>query len=325
MRIQRLMSEVVALFEATHFLNRKVSELSGGERTKLTLMMVLASEPDVLLLDEPTNHLDLESIAKLTGLFDTYKRAGVSVVNVSHVDWFLDMAGEHTIELCADGRERSAMQSSSAFKNFKKKERRRAAIKNSIKWQKLPAKTIVGALSETSEAVNIPDSPLKGVEVPSIHGGDITVFSGKNGTGKTKLMNELANPRSRVINRSEKGIQTAYLPQLWPEEVMTGTVQTFFRWVKDQSNPFSQVSPSQLQKELRRLGFGSGRQHLLSEPFSNLSGGEQRLLWFVAASIIEGTDALILDEPSNHMDEPTMMKVVEAIRAFPGAVVLFHP
>jgi ATPase subunit of ABC transporter with duplicated ATPase domains len=321
-RIQQLVSQVVQLFEAVQFLDRKVSELSGGERTKLSLLMVLASEPDILLLDEPTNHLDLESIAKLTGLFDTYKRAGVSIVNVSHVEWFLDMVGEDgTIELTYTPTQREAVQSGSAYRKFKKKERRKAAIKESIIWSKLPTKQAVGSLFMTNETISIPRSPLKDVDAPLFVAGDIAVLSGKNGTGKTKLMQELADPHSTIMQR-DKGTQTTYLPQLWPEEIMNGTVKDFFNWVKEQSNPFSEVSPSQLQKELQRLGLGSERASPLQEPFSHFSGGEQRLLWFTCASIIEGTDALILDEPSNHMDEPTMLKVVEAIRNFPGAIIL---
>lgn len=320
-RIEKLMSQVIKLFEVEQFLDRKVSQLSGGERTKLSLLMVLASEPDVLLLDEPTNHLDLESIAKLTGLFNTYKRAGVSVVSVSHVDWFLDMVGDDgTIELQNDGTERSLTQSSSPHKKFKKKNRERAAIRESIDWGK-DRKVTIGSLFETSGKVTIPESPLKDVELPLIQGGEVRVLSGKNGAGKTKLMEQLADPKSRVIKR-EKGRQMAYLPQIWPEEIMGKTVKEFFSWVKEHSNPHSQVSPSQLQKELRRLGLGDGKRSPLQETFSTFSGGEQRLLWFAAASLIEGTDALILDEPSNHMDEATMMKVVEAIRSFPGAVVL---
>lgn len=323
LRIESLVDQAKTLFEADVFMDRKVSELSGGERTKLSLLMVLASEPDVLLLDEPTNHLDLESIAKLTGLFDTYKRAGVSVVNVSHVEWFLDMVGEDgTIELSANQNKRETTQSNSPYRKFKKRERRPAAIRDSIDWQKDNGKVFIGGLFQTAREVTIPDSPLSNVTIPSFQGGEISVLAGKNGTGKTKLMNELADKKSRYIERAEKGIQTAYLPQLWPQEVMDGTVKNFFQWIKDQINPHSTIAPSRLQKELRRLGLGDGRANPLQETFSTFSGGEQRLLWFATASLLEGTDVLILDEPSNHMDEPTMEKVVEAIQKFPGAVIL---
>ena len=198
-RIETLIDQVVKLFEVEQFLGRKVSELSGGERTKLSLLMTLASEPDVLLLDEPTNHLDLESIAKLTGLFQSYVRGGVSVLNVSHVEWFLDMVGtDGTIELSMDRDSREAVQSTSPHRKFKKKEKRRAAISGSIEWGP-SAKEPISNLFMADAKLTVPRSPLSKIDLPTFQGGAITVFSGKNGTGKTKLMVELADPHSQVV------------------------------------------------------------------------------------------------------------------------------
>ena len=64
-----------------------VSNLSGGERTRLCLGRMLLTEPDVLLLDEPTNHLDLKSIAWLEEYLQGYRGA---VLVISHDRYFLD-------------------------------------------------------------------------------------------------------------------------------------------------------------------------------------------------------------------------------------------
>jgi ATPase subunit of ABC transporter with duplicated ATPase domains len=320
-RIESLIGQVTHLFEMEVFMQRKVSELSGGERTKLSLMMLLGSEPDVLLLDEPTNHLDLESIAKVTGLLDEYKRAGVGVVSVSHVEWYLDMAGQDgAIELENTDSARVVHHSSSPYRKFIKRKEHQSLIKDPIDWG-FHSGTAGGMVFMAPEPVTIAESPIYDVELPSVHDGAITVFSGKNGTGKTKLMQEIADPKSRVIKK-EKGKQIAYLPQFWPEEIATGSVDGFFSWVKDKTNPYSERQNSRFIQELRRVGFPNAGSDLLKKKMNEFSGGEQRLLWFVAASVIEDTDVLLLDEPTNHMDKNTMEMVLRAIRDFPGGVVL---
>jgi ATP-binding cassette subfamily F protein 3 len=77
-------------------LGRSVASLSGGERGRLHLGVVLAHEPDVLLLDEPTNHLDLDTIGWLESWLAEYRGAALIV---SHDRAFLDDTCRSTIEL----------------------------------------------------------------------------------------------------------------------------------------------------------------------------------------------------------------------------------
>ncbi len=69
------------------FHGRKVSTLSGGERTRLSLSKLLLQKPDVLLMDEPTNHLDLSAIEWLQEYLVSYKG---SLLLISHDRYFLD-------------------------------------------------------------------------------------------------------------------------------------------------------------------------------------------------------------------------------------------
>ena len=82
-------------FEESEF-NRPVSELSGGQKTRVSLGRLLLSRPDIILLDEPTNHLDLNSIAWLEGYLSSYDGA---VIIVSHDRYFLDKIVTKVVEI----------------------------------------------------------------------------------------------------------------------------------------------------------------------------------------------------------------------------------
>jgi ATP-binding cassette subfamily F protein uup len=74
----------------------RVADLSGGERRRLQLQMLLMDEPNVLLLDEPTNDLDIDTLTELEDLLDGF---GGSVVVVSHDQYFLERATDHVLAL----------------------------------------------------------------------------------------------------------------------------------------------------------------------------------------------------------------------------------
>ncbi len=74
----------------------RVGELSGGERRRLQLLVLLLAEPNVLLLDEPTNDLDIETLTELEDLLDGWPG---SVVVVSHDRYFLERVTDHVLAL----------------------------------------------------------------------------------------------------------------------------------------------------------------------------------------------------------------------------------
>ena len=77
-------------------INQKVSELSGGQKKRLSLANALINRPDLLILDEPTNHLDIEAIIWLENFLKSYAGA---IVIVSHDKMFLDNVTNRTIEI----------------------------------------------------------------------------------------------------------------------------------------------------------------------------------------------------------------------------------
>ncbi|MBC2305420.1 ribosomal protection-like ABC-F family protein [Listeria booriae] len=80
----------------SHLAEKFWGQLSGGERTKVSLAKMLLEEPDLLLLDEPTNHLDLQAVDWLTQFLRAYKG---TVLVVSHDRYFLDEVVQKIVEL----------------------------------------------------------------------------------------------------------------------------------------------------------------------------------------------------------------------------------
>ncbi|MCP4884063.1 MAG: ABC-F family ATP-binding cassette domain-containing protein [Flavobacteriales bacterium] len=77
-------------------LEKKVSALSGGQKKRLALAIILLDQPDLLILDEPTNHLDLEMIEWLEQYL---KKANTTLFMVTHDRYFLDRVCNDILEL----------------------------------------------------------------------------------------------------------------------------------------------------------------------------------------------------------------------------------
>jgi ATP-binding cassette subfamily F protein 3 len=94
-----------------------MAALSGGERTRLRLLLLMLEEPNCLVLDEPTNHLDIGSLEVLEGELERFPG---TVVFVSHDRFFLDRIADKIVEV-RDGTLRRYEGCYSAWREFKER------------------------------------------------------------------------------------------------------------------------------------------------------------------------------------------------------------
>jgi ATP-binding cassette subfamily F protein 3 len=100
MREDQAVSHLMKFLFRYEQIRQRVESLSGGERTRLQLLMLMLSEANCLVLDEPTNHLDIESLEALEAALEEYQG---TVIVVSHDRYFLDRIVDRTMEVGAGG------------------------------------------------------------------------------------------------------------------------------------------------------------------------------------------------------------------------------
>lgn len=127
-------SEIVGVLKGLGFLEtefgKKISTLSGGQKTRVALGRLLLVNPDLIILDEPTNHLDLNSITWLETYLLNYKGA---VLIVSHDRYFLDRIAGKIIEL--DQTKATSFTGNYSDYAVKKEQLRAAALNAYLKQQ----------------------------------------------------------------------------------------------------------------------------------------------------------------------------------------------
>ena len=128
-------SEITGILSSMAFgedsYDKKISSLSGGEKTRLSLACLLLRKPDILFLDEPTNHLDIGTLKWLEQYLKSYK--GTMVI-VSHDRYFLNETVTRIFEI--DNRKLNIYEGNYNFYAGERRNRREAALRKYEKQQK---------------------------------------------------------------------------------------------------------------------------------------------------------------------------------------------
>ena len=341
--------------------DRQIDTFSGGQRTRLALAVVLATEPDILLLDEPTNHLDMETLAWLESFLISYRKC---VMVISHDRYFLDRVTGKTlvVENCHaklyKGNYSQTMQTREQDRALQQKKydlqqrefaRQEAFLEQQRRWNQAHNYVTIRArekLLAKIERVAKPESAPKPIKMrftaalPS--GNDVLTVKGLGMRfGQKEIFSDVSfalkkNDRMMVVGPNGCGKSTMIkliLDKLTPT---AGKIEAGYN-VKvgyyDQENqnldPENAVIdelwdayPQKTETEIRNaLALFRFVGEDVFKPVAVLSGGERARLT-LAKLILSEMNLLILDEPTNHLDIDSREALEGALQGFDGTILV---
>ena len=337
-------------------LDRDVSELSGGQRTKVLMAKLLLEKPDILLLDEPTNYLDEGHIEWLKRYLNDYENAFIlishdipflnSVVNLIYhmenrsldrypgdYDHFQEVYAMKKSQL--EAAYNRQQQEISELKDFVARNKARVATRNMAmaRQKKLDKMDVIELARE---------KPKPEFHFRTARTSGKVIFETKD------LVIGYDEPLSRALNigmeRGEKialvgangiGKTTLLKSILGLVEPFSGSVTRgdyqeigYFEQESDQKNTTTCIEeiwklfPSWTQYEVRSAlaKCGLTTQHIESQ-VRVLSGGEQAKVRLCKIINTE-TNILLLDEPTNHLDVDAKAELKRALQEYKGSILL---
>lgn len=342
----------------TDVYNKKISEFSGGELTKLSLLKLLLSRPDLLILDEPTNHLDITAIEWLENYLKEYKN---NIILVSHDRMFLDSicniiylieygttkkyVGNYTSYI--KQREEEYIKALKDYNRQKKEIKRLEELVDRFRYKPTKAKMAMSKLKQIEKMVKIEKPETFDKKTFKINFNPTTtsykdVLKLKNlSVGYTK---ELFNIDLNLEREDKLGIIgdngigkstliktiTGVIPPIKGKVILGQNVKYAYfsqqlenlnkeNTIYDEiKNTFNEMTPLEVRTLLGSFNFKGDD---VFKQIKDLSGGE-KVKVSLCKILNSKPNLLILDEPTNHLDLINKETIESLLTDYKGTLII---
>ncbi len=340
-------------------LSLPISDLSGGQATRLSLCRLLISEPDILFLDEPTNHLDADALSWLEEFLAGYKK---TVLLISHDRYFLDRVTNKTLKLernharlfpgnYSKARLLEAEEIASQTKRYKEQQKEIEKIEKNIAFQRkcgmehnfvtIRSKQKQLDRMEKVEKVKGPERTIRLSFSGEESGNDVlTVKNLSFSYGEKPLLHNLSffvRKGEKILFVGDNGCGKSTLMKLligtlpkkegkieFGYNVEIGYFDQENRLFSEGKTVFEEIAdtyPAMKNEEIRSsLARFLFFAEDIEKKIAELSGGERARLT-LCKLILKKTNLLILAEPTNHLVIGSREALEEALLAFPGTIL----